>query len=101
MTVTKDANGHEIHIGDRVRVIDSFAGQYLSNRCGTVVQLKGANWTTNYEWNIGVAFDEYIGGHDLDGVCTEGYGRWGCGCEVAVIPSHLNEIKIEFNSLFN
>lgn len=101
MTVTKDANGHEIHIGDRVRVIDLFAGQRLSNRCGTVVQLKDASWTTPAGWNIGVAFDENIGGHDLNGACTEGYGRWGYGCEVAVIPSHLNEIKIEFNSLFN
>lgn len=101
MAAIKDANGHEIHVGDRVRVLRGFDGQDLPEKCGTVVQVKGVNWTTHDRWNIGVVFDENMGGHDLAGVCTDGYGRWGFGGEVEVIPSHLNEIKIEFNSLFN
>lgn len=101
MAVVKDANRSEIHVGDRVRVLRGFDGQNLPGKCGTVVQVKGVNWTTDARWDIGVVFDENMNGHDLDGVCTRGYGRWGFGGEVEVISSYLDEIKIEFNSLFN
>lgn len=101
MAIVKDVNGREIHVGDRVRVLRGFDGQDLHAKSGMVVQVKGVNWTTHGRWNIGVVFDEDMGGHDLDGVCTRGYGRWGFGGEVEVISSHLDKIKIEFNDLFN
>lgn len=100
MAVVKDANRREIHVGDRVRVLRDFDGQNLPGKCGTVVQVKGVNWTA-CRWDIGVAFDENMHRHDLGGACVRGYGRWGFGGEVELISSHLNEIKIEFNDLFN
>lgn len=101
MAVVKDVNGREIHVGDRVRVLHDFDEQALPGKCGTVVQVKGVNWTTDARWDIGVVFDENMNGHDLDGVCTRGYGRWGFGGEVEVMSPHLDKIKIEFNDLFN
>lgn len=92
----KDATGREIHVGDRVRVLDNFAGQRLTGKDGTVVQIDGVNIDVNHNWDIGVKFDEYMGGHNLDGACSSGHGRWGYGSEVVIIDESAHEIEIKF-----
>lgn len=101
MAVT-DATGREIRVGDRVRVIGAFCGQSLPLRCGTVRQCKDVNFSPYHDWDIGVEFDEYMGGHDLDGACPNGYGRWGYGREVEIIdePVSAAEIKFQFEDIF-
>ena len=98
----KDAAGREICVGDRVRVLGNFAGQRLGGKAGTVVQIDGVNFRSLHGWDIGVKFDEYMGGHDLDGACSSGYGRWGYGSEVVVIDelAHKIEIKFQFEDIF-
>lgn len=98
----KDASGREIHVGDRVRVLDNFAGQRLTGKDGTVVKIDGVNVDIHHNWDIGVKFDEYMGGHDLDGACSSGYGRWGYGCEVEIIhePVSAAEINFQFEDIF-
>lgn len=98
----KDASGREIHVGDRVRVIGKFDGQYLASRCGTVIQVKGVNYNTELSWEIGVEFDKRMDGHDLKGACPYGYGRWGYGSEVVIIDesAHKTEIKFQFEDIF-
>lgn len=98
----RDAAGREIRVGDRVRVIKNFDEQSLLLRRGTVAQCKGVNLSTIRDWEIGVVFDEYMGGHDLDGACAYGYGRWGYGSEVEIIdePAHDTEIKFQFEDIF-
>lgn len=98
----KDASGREIHVGDRVRVLGHFAGQRLTGKDGTVVQIDGVNFSSLHHWDIGVEFDEYMGGHDLDGACPGGYGRWGYGREVEIIdePVSAAGIKFQFEDIF-
>ena len=98
----KDASGREIHVGDRVRVIQDFCGKSLPLRCGTVRQCKGVNMGTDFGREIGVEFDEDMNGHDLDGVCPDGYGRWGYGSEVEIIdePVSATGIKFQFEDIF-
>lgn len=98
----KDATGREIRVGDRVRVLGCFAGQRLTGKDGTVVQIDGVNFSSLHNWDIGVEFDEYMGGHDLDGACSSGYGRWGYGSEVVIIDesAHKTEIKFQFEDIF-
>ena len=98
----RDAAGREIRVGDRVRVIREFCGQSLPLRCGTIRQCSGVNLSTDYGWDIGVEFDEYMRGHDLDGACAYGYGRWGYAREVEIIdePAHDIEIKFQFDDIF-
>ena len=98
----KDASGREIHVGDRVRVIEEFCGKSLPLRCGTVRQCQGVNVGTDFGWDIGVEFDEYMSGHDLDGACADGYGRWGYASEVEIIdePAYDTEIKFQFDDIF-
>ena len=98
----RDAAGREIHVGDRVRVIKTFDGQSLRLRRGTVAHVKGVNLRTTHDWEIGVVFDKYMDGHDLDGACAYGYGRWGYAREVEIIdePAHDIEIKFQFDDIF-
>lgn len=98
----RDAAGREIRVGDRVRVIGDFCGQPLPLQCGTVRQCRGMNLSSDYIWDIGVEFDKYMKGHDLDGACRNGYGRWGYAREVEIIdePAHDIEIKFQFDDIF-
>lgn len=98
----KDASGRAIHVGDRVRVIGKFCGRSLPLRCGTVRQCKGVNFNPLCYWEIGVEFDEHMNGHDLDGACPDGYGRWGYGREVEIIdePVSAAGIKFQFEDIF-
>lgn len=98
----KDASGREIRVGDRVRVIGKLDGQYLDSRRGTVIRVKGVNYNTELGWEIGVEFDELMGGHDLKGACPYGYGRWGYGREVEIIdePVSATGIKFQFEDIF-
>ena len=71
-------------IGDRVR-------QSGLNECSYKKKYDGLNMTVHiikdYNNNIGVVFDNKVNGHDLDGACRNGYGRWYRPSELKLINS--------------
>lgn len=70
----------EFKIGDRVRIKDGY--DYYKNRSGklgTVVDNPGKNSSP------GVRHDDYIGGHDCNGNCPEGYGWYYNSYEIELV----------------
>ena len=57
-------------VGDRVRVICNVGcfGDYHMGEIGTIRDITGLG--------IGIAFDNNICGHDLNGKCENGHGWW-------------------------
>jgi len=56
-------------VGDRVRALYSVGSLCCNGEIGTVMAVLS-------EDDIGVAYDNDIGGHDLDGRCKDGHGWW-------------------------
>lgn len=78
-------------VGDRVRAIGKVDNQDLKGKCGTVIQTEHS---TLKRWEIGVEFDEHIGGHDCGGRGKIGYCRWGCMSEFEPISNTNQKIVI-------
>jgi hypothetical protein len=74
----------EFKIGDRVRVIDTFANKDMKNKVGTVVDFDENIFCL---WEIGVEFDEKLdwGGHSCDGKGKQGFCRWGLKRELELV----------------
>lgn len=70
-------------VGDRVvRKPD----QYLAGLVATV------RWQQGGE--LGLEFDEYVGGHSLDNRCKMGHGWWTAACTVQLVrPPPANEFE--------
>jgi hypothetical protein len=72
----------EFKIGDRVRIKDDY--HYYKGRSGkfgTVVDNPGKNSSP------GICHDDYIGGHNCNGHCPEGYGWYYNSNEIELSSS--------------
>lgn len=67
-------------VGDRVRAIGSVDDLDLTEKTGTVKRIHNSI--------IGVEFDEYFSGHDLDGYGKDGYCRWGSESEFELLANN-------------
>jgi len=73
-----------LKIGDRVKVISGFAGFGLEGKTGRVIDLSNPE-------NIGVEFDKsFSGGHNCNGHCKQGHGRFGAEYELRLINNKIN-----------
>lgn len=71
-------------VGDRVRVIDEFAGVNLKGKVGTVVKV----FPDGYMYEIGVEFDEPLYGwygHDCGNKAKDSHGRWVYASELELV----------------
>lgn len=72
----------EFQVGDRVKV----TGGMRKHRTGTVVGCDGGVFA--------IRFDEYIHGHDCDGLCKKGYGWFVIRDNLELIESSDNAIVV-------
>ena len=81
----------KLKVGDRVKVIHSFAGSNLKEKTGTIKVIQ------QNDLPIGVEFDEEIqDGHDLDGrcMCKPQHGRYGRENELILLSRLENKDNI-------
>lgn len=71
--------------GDRVRAIVYVGGHYIKDVLGTIAIVDGDE--------IGVAFDDDIGGHDLNGMCNDGHGWWLLAAGIEHVCENIPEFK--------
>lgn len=95
---TKSSKSGDFKVGDRVKVISTFDGLNLKNKTGTVVGFNGSGT------NVGVEFDDSIGGHTCNGKAKDNHGRWGKPIELELIgkkskKKSIQEIKINLKHL--
>ncbi len=74
----------EFKIGDRVRVIDTFASRNMKNQVGTVIDVDEKSCAP---WEVGVEFDEDLrmDGHSCGGRGKDGFCRWGRKRELELV----------------
>ena len=92
-----DAEGNELHIGDRVVVGDVGLDFNVSTigKEGTVVVLHSGGY------EVGLLFDDNVsGGHSLGGRVDNRRGYYGCGAQVSAACSKPVEITVGFDELF-
>jgi len=63
-------------VGDRVKAFATWdENSKIKGVCGTVLR------ADEKDFSVGIRFEKKIGGHDLGGICPNGYG-WNTGVEV-------------------
>jgi len=72
-------------VGDRFEVVCDFDGEALKGKLGTVIDTKGKN--------IGVKFDEKVGGYSCGGQCADGYGRYVFASYIKPLLPHTRLFK--------
>jgi hypothetical protein len=85
-------------IGDRVRAISSVSDlEYLKGKEGTVCQInpdfKGCNISVNFGFS-------FMGGHNCDETCPNGFGRYGSDNEFELIDNKRNKIYMNIKEKF-
>lgn len=71
MEIYKDRDGQELHIGDRVVVLEEQNGKRcIIDKEGTILGFRDIWGTMSAE----IEFDEHIDGHTLNHQCRNGYG---------------------------
>lgn len=91
-----DSEGNELHVGDRVIVVDEYGldgNRHTVGKSGTIK-------TANDNW-VGVEFDVNVEGHDLDGRTKYGYGYFGSSRSLLLLSENQDvEIVITIDDVF-
>lgn len=64
----------EFNVGDRVYYV--YDDAYSIGESRDASHKEGVICGVNHDGSIGICFDDYVDGHDLDGLCEWGYGFW-------------------------
>lgn len=79
-------SGYDYHVGDRVRALGCNWFNVQAEDTGTVV------FVFDYS-NVGVQWDENIGGHSCDGHGKQGYCSWEVPYTIEIIQTEQETIE--------